>query len=278
MKQFDTKRPEFSPYGFACESWKPTRMTRPDRHNEIELNLLTAGSLTYLLGGQRTKIEAGRLGIFWAAIPHQIVEVEGDTPYYVVTVPLSEFLRVGLDLSFINRILQGELIVDCDHYPWDEVVFRRWELDLKADDRVLQRAANLEVQSRLLRFAHGINDGKLVPSMAALTRADQIACYIARNYQQPLTSQSIANAMDVHANYAMTLFRKTFGTTMTAFITQHRISHAQRLLVTTDNAILDVALDSGFQSLSRFNEAFKAGCGCAPREFRKTHRPASPSR
>lgn len=68
MKQFDSKRPEFSAYGFACEMWAPTRMSRPDRHNEIELNLLTAGSLTYLLGGKRTTIEAGRLGIFWAAI------------------------------------------------------------------------------------------------------------------------------------------------------------------------------------------------------------------
>ncbi len=244
-------------------------MSRPDRHNEIELNLLTAGSLTYLLGGQRTTIEAGRLGIFWAAIPHQIVEIEGDAPYFVVTLPLSEFLRAGLDLSFVNRILQGELMVDLIQYKWDEMTFRRWEQDLKTDDRVLQRAARLEVQARLLRFAHGMTDGAVTTSMAALTRADQIACYIARNYQQPLTSQSIAEAMDVHANYAMTLFRKTFGTTMTAFIIQHRISHAQRLLVTTDDAILNVALDSGFQSLSRFNEAFKAGCGCAPREFRK---------
>jgi AraC-like DNA-binding protein len=112
--------------------------------------------------------------------------------------------------------------------------------------------------------------------MAALSRADQIACYIARNYQHPLTSESIAEALGIHANYAMNLFRKTFGTTMSAFIVQHRISHAQRLLVTTDNAILNIALDSGFQSLSRFNEAFKTSCGCAPRDFRKANRQKPP--
>lgn len=208
---------------------------------------------------------------------HQIVEIEGDTPYFVATLPLGEFLRAGLDVSFVNRILQGELMVERLEDKLDEMIFRRWEQDLKTDDRVLQRAASMEVQARLLRFARGITDGVVTTSMAALTRADQLACYIARNYQQPLTSQSIAEAMHVHANYAMTLFRKTFGTTMTAFVTQHRISHAQRLLVTTDDAILDVALDSGFQSLSRFNEAFKAGCGCAPREFRKAHRPTAAS-
>ncbi len=70
----------------------------------------------------------------------------------------------------------------------------------------------------------------------------------------------------------MTLFRHAFGTTMRTFITQHRISHAQRLLVITGDAILNVALAAGFQSLSRFNEAFKAACGCSPRDYRKAHR------
>ena len=100
--------------------------------------------------------------------------------------------------------------------------------------------------------------------MPILSRADQLACYIARHYHRPLTSRSIAEANGVHPNYAMNLFRQTFGTTMTHFITEHRISHAQRLLVTTDDAILNVALAAGFQSLSRFNEAFKAACGCSP--------------
>ena len=218
-------------------------MSRLDRHNEIELNRLTMGSLTYLLGGQRTTIQAASLGVFWAAIPHQIVEVEGDAPYFVMTLPLSAFLRAELDASFLNRILRGELMIDLIQNNSDEITFQRWEQVLQTDDRAPQRAAGLEVKARLLRFAREITDGAVTTSMATLTRADQIACYIVQNYQQPLTSQSIAEAVDVHANYAMTLFRKTFRTTMTAFINQHRISRAQWLLVTTDDAILSVALD-----------------------------------
>jgi AraC family transcriptional regulator, melibiose operon regulatory protein len=67
-------------------------------------------------------------------------------------------------------------------------------------------------------------------------------------------------------------FRQSFGTTMTTFVTHHRISHAQRMLVTTDDPIVNVALDAGFQILSRFNEVFKAACGCAPRDYRKATR------
>jgi AraC-like DNA-binding protein len=278
MKQFDRARPEFSPYGFTCEMWKPARMPRPDRHNEIEINLLIAGSLSYLFGGHRTTIEAGRLAVFWAAIPHQIVAFNGEEPYFVVTLPLSEFLRAGLATDVVHRVLHGELLMDSAADDCDRPKFLQWERDLRMSDPACERAARLEVQARLLRLARGLSDQATKRgSTAELSRADQLACYIARNYQEPLTSQSIASANGVHPNYAMNLFRQTFGTTMTTFITEHRISHAQRLLATTDDAILNVALASGFQSLSRFNEVFKATCGCAPRDYRRMHR-ATPER
>jgi AraC family transcriptional regulator, melibiose operon regulatory protein len=200
------------------------------------------------------------------------VDFEGDAPYFVVTLPLGDFLRAGLELRVVNRILQGELLIDSLDDLADETIFQRWEHELRDGAPVLERAAWLEVRAQLLRFAHRVSDGPTVRSTPLLSRADQLACYIARNYQQPLTAQSIAEANGLHPNYAMNLFRKTFGATMTTFIIQHRISHAQRLLVTTDDAILSVALASGFQSLSRFNEAFKAICRCSPRDYRKVHR------
>ena len=77
---FDQRRRDFTPYGFTCERWTPARMPRPDRHNEIEINLLTGGALTYLVGGRKVRVPAGRLAIFWAAIPHQIIETQGLRP------------------------------------------------------------------------------------------------------------------------------------------------------------------------------------------------------
>ena len=88
---------------------------------------------------------------------------------------------------------------------------------------------------------------------------------------KPLTTDEIARAVGLHPNYAMALFRKTFGTTMVEFLLQHRLSHAQRLLVTTDDPIIEVGAAAGFQSLSRFNEFFKQACGHPPRVYRKSH-------
>lgn len=247
-------------------------MQRPDRHNEIELNLILDGSLTYLLGGRRTTIYASQLALFWAAVPHQIVAFETVTPYYVVTIPLTEFLRSGIDIEFVNRVLTGELVIECVQDNSDRIQFARWETDLRLGSPVLERAAQLEIRGRLLRMSGRISPRATLPMLPTLSRADSLACYIAKNYRLPLTSESIAKANELHPNYAMNLFRKAFGTTMIAFLVQHRISHAQRLLVTTNDSILNIAMESGFQSLSRFNEAFTHACGCSPREYRKIQR------
>ncbi|MCO8120999.1 helix-turn-helix domain-containing protein [Stieleria sp. TO1_6] len=187
-------------------------------------------------------------------------------------MPLSEFLHIGLHLDSVNRVLKGELLIDSTQDAIDGLNFQRWEQELCDGAPALKRAALLEVQARLLRFSRRLSDRPATSSALILSRADQLACYLAKNYHLSLTSQSIADANGVHPNYAMNLFRQTFGITMTTFIVQHRISHAQRLLITTDDSILNTALASGFQSLSRFNEAFKAACGCSPRTYRKMHR------
>ncbi len=91
------------------------KMRRPDRHNEIELNYLESGSLTYLLGGRKVTIEAGRLSVFWAAIPHQIIHVGGRSSYFVGTLPLAWFLQWDLPDRLVQPILHapgGERVVE----------------------------------------------------------------------------------------------------------------------------------------------------------------------
>ena len=108
-------------------------------------------------------------------------------------------------------------------------------------------------------------------SASGLSKAEQMACYIAQNYIHKLSSEKIAQEVKLHSSYAMNLFQKTFGATLIHFLTQHRVAHAQRMLTTTDTPITEIALQSGFTSISRFNEAFKRFCNCSPREYRKAH-------
>jgi AraC family transcriptional regulator, melibiose operon regulatory protein len=258
-------------------------MPRADRHNELELNLIDSGSLTYLLGGRRVTLRPRHLSAFWAATPHQVLLSRDVTFYYVVTVPLAWVLGWGLPEPFVQKLLGGSVVEEPDDRTADLDMGRlaQWHADLAPGHEGGEEPVLLEVKARLLRLAastRGITRGRRAQRLlasageAAPTNVEQMASFVARKYRDPIRLEDIARAVDLHPDYAATLFRKTFGVTPTRFVLQHRIMHAQRELVTSDAKILKVALDAGFGSLSRFNAAFRSFCGCSPREYRTMHR------
>jgi AraC-like DNA-binding protein len=281
MVRFDPQRPDFSPYGFTCVRWAPSPMPRPDHHNEIELNLLHTGSVTYLLGGQKVRVEAGQLNAFWAAIPHQIIAYSGDIEYFVATIPLAWFLQCKLPSRLTEPLMRGEVLSETvgPRLPLDLAMFAQWQDDLEKEGHEARSIVMLEMEARLARLAARLPEttakntraSRLSLQKGGLNKVELMACIVAQRYTEPLNVAGISQEVDLHPNYAMNLFKKVFGTTLVDYITHHRISHAQRLLATTDEKIVEIAFASGFNSVSRFNEAFRRACGCTPREYRNGH-------
>jgi AraC-like DNA-binding protein len=56
------------------------------------------------------------------------------------------------------------------------------------------------------------------------------------------------------------------------YVIQYRIAQAQRLLLTTDDNILDIAMQTGFGSSSNFYVTFKKLCGQSPGAYRQALR------
>lgn len=281
MIQFDPTRPDFTPYGFTCVRWTPSPMRRPDHHNEIELNMLYSGWVTYLLGGQKVRFEAGQLSLFWASVPHQIIDYGRNTEYFVATIPLSWFLQCNLPSRLTQPLMRGEVLSEpkSNRSGFDSALFAQWETDLRSGHDTAKDIVMLEMEARLRRLARTLpspQDRKIHRQhqsiqIGGLNKVEQLACLVAQRYTEPLTVAEVSKVVDLHPNYAMGLFKKTFGTTLIDYLTNHRVSHAQRLLATTDQKIVDIAFSSGFNSISRFNEAFRRACGCTPREYRIEH-------
>ena len=257
-------------------------MQRPDRHNEIEMNFLETGWVTYLIGGRKIRIEAGQLSAFWAALPHQIVDCGNEPEYFVATLPLGWFLQCKLPESFVHSLLSGRIATEHEDHRAraDAQLFAAWATDLKKPGPGLMKAVLLEMEARLLRMALAAKNSPprkktgrgLVIGEGGFSKVEQMARFIAQRYTEHLTIEAIGRAVSLHPNYAMSLFRKAAGMTLIDYLTQHRVSHAQRLLATTDQKVLRIALDSGFGSMSRFSEAFQNACYCSPREYRRRHR------
>ena len=278
LHRFNHERPDFAPYGFTCELWEPTPMNRSDRHNEIELNLLKRGSLTYFLGASRVAVRQKILSAFWGGIPHRMLSWRGHPEYYVITIPLAWFLQCRLPSKLVVPVLHGRCIFDSDtrSYDLDIQMFQRWENDLKGNQNQPPQAMLLELHARMLRLAEGIPDEQVQDSRSILgagsiNKIEQMAAFIAQHYQEQISIEDVAHEVQLHPNYAMNLFKKSFRVTMNEYLTQNRIAHAQRLLAITDKKIIDVAFDAGFRTLSRFYDAFGKACDCTPSQYRQNH-------
>ncbi len=274
LKTYDEKRTQFKPYGLTCERWKTYPMKQADRHNEIELNFLPAGSITYLHGSHLTRIPVGKLTIFWGLIPHRITEYEENTRYYVCTIPLSIFLSWKLPADFVNGILHGKIMTEADDIYGEHDIFmiENWIDDLKTET-----GASLvlkEMQCRMTRMADHtatMKESALSPHTDETKPIEQIALYIAKNYKQDIRVADIGHAVGLHPDYANNIFKKAFGHTLTEQITLERIAYAQRQLITTDTSIIEIAYECGFNSISCFNAAFLKINRCTPREYRKKY-------
>lgn len=269
--------------GWFGEPWVIPQL---HRHNDVELNLVAAGELHYLFGGQVQAISAGHLAIFWAVTPHRIIHTAPKTLLGVIQIPLVEFLRWKLPQALQETLLQGHMVLGRDDDPgFDQRLFERWAKDLQqtpvpaVNPNPLERhrVVLLEVEARLLRHARQTAPQPLKarPPLrtlgAPMDKAQQLARLLAERHSEAVPLEQIAAEVGLNPSYAMTLFRRTLGLTMYEYLNQHRIAHAQRLLITSDLPILDVALEAGFGSLSRFYQAFKASSGYTPKAYRALH-------
>lgn len=274
LYSFDEKRSAFKPYGLTCELWLPDLMRKPDRHNEIEINYFPSGSITYLIHGDRITIPKSCLSLFWGLVPHQIVDFTESSPYYVFTIPLTIFLEWKLPTIFTDRVLKGEVIIESPglYSPYDEFLFNNWLKDLSEDND--PEATLYEIHARLLRLATKLSPSDLNERLqiqtGEISKVEQIALHIAQNYMNPLKATDIGREIGLHPDYANVIFKKAFDTTINEYIIQERIMHAKRKLITTDQRIIDIAFECGFNSINRFNAAFRKINNCTPREFKKS--------
>lgn len=268
-------------------SWfgTPWVLEKLHRHNDIEINFIARGEMRCLIGGQVQTISEGEIAVFWAVTPHRITNCDSQTLLGLIHVPLLEFLRWNMPGALHEPLLRGKIVLMPGDAQLDELLFRRWALDMQrtviptpTDRPQDQSAALLEVQARLLRLTRHLDAG--TPRTSAgdharhLSKAEQLAQLLAERHAEPTDLGELVADTGLHPNYAMTLFRETFGMTMLQYVTQHRVAHAQRLLITSELPILDLALEAGFGSIGHFYTVFKRSSGVSPRHYRALHQGA----
>lgn len=268
------------------------------RHLDLEINYVLAGTMTYFVGGRIVELPPARICLLWGGVPHQMIRRPGAVEAIWVTIPLTIVMGWRLPDSLIRPLLTTGFIVDSAPRPDDLALLHQWLRDLPSqgnrnfvpfnpaansnsdntDSNTAPDIALLEIQARLRRCALGlarlsVTEAELrgeatSGSDSGLSAIEAMAHFIAKNFREAIGVAEIAATAHLHPNYAMTLFRRHTGMTLSQYLTLQRVAYAQRRLATSHDAIPMIALDSGFGSLSRFYQAFQQQTGSSPRRFR----------
>lgn len=92
--------------------------------------------------------------------------------------------------------------------------------------------------------------------------------YLDEHYAEDITLEKIADVAGFSKFHFSRLFKQCSGYNFYDYVCYRRIKAAETLLLKPGNSITEVALQSGFSSLSTFNRTFKKVKGCTPSEYR----------
>lgn len=131
----------------------------------------------------------------------------------------------------------------------------------------LARAAALLRMARAPQTAAGEPKGGLAP-----WQIRKVSAHIESNLDQPLRSGELARLVRLSPAHFSRTFRSSFGCTPLQYVMRRRVQRAQRLMLSSDTPLAQIALDCGLADQAHFSRLFRKVVGMPPRAWRRACR------
>ncbi|MRI32625.1 AraC family transcriptional regulator [Endozoicomonas sp. OPT23] len=263
---------------FYIEARAPYVMERGHVHGHVELNFLINCSATYIINGRREEVPENRLAIFWANVPHQMIDIQGEGKLFNLYIPLPLFLEWSLPEQFRQDILSGNLALARLDASLLYATLDRWFREYSLEQTEFRELILGEIALCLKRVAlmgwdhpDGIEAEAQVATskLKGAQHVSEMVRFIAENLHKPISTADVAKHLGLHKNYTTNLFSSVMGNTIKQYLQFQRLQKAQLMLQDKESQISEVGLSCGFSSNSRFYEAFQKFYGMPPGQFRK---------
>ncbi|RDJ99516.1 helix-turn-helix domain-containing protein [Paraburkholderia lacunae] len=142
-----------------------------------------------------------------------------------------------------------------------------------SDSRLYVDALAHALAAHLLQhYSRGRNNGSAGPAAGperlVPRRIRRVIDYVQANLAADLAISELAAHAGLSSFHFARVFRRETGETPHQFVTRLRLEEAARLLRTTDQTVLQIALAVGFENASHFSVQFKRGYGVTPLAYR----------
>ena len=245
-------------------------------HDEMELFKLIKGRAKIQCGDNFFFAEPGCLMFFGSGEIHSAEPVDDEAIDFQSIVFNPDILCEGeiIRAKYISPILSGKMKMPTSINFDDEIALDFDKLYLALENK--EFGYELQVKSILFAIFFKLTKyitilDKPIHRSPSADSIKMVMDYIQKNYQQQITIEELSSMCNMSQGHFCRLFKQYTLKTPVQYINNIRLSRAMELLIDGDRKVLDVALDTGFNSLSYFIGVFKEGMGITPTRFRREY-------
>jgi len=252
-------------------------------HPEYELCLVNKSTGRRMVGDHIGYFDEGDLVFMGPGLPHVWIN---DSPYVQGTAP---HLASATVVHFVEDFIGGQL------FEIPELTPLRKVLDLSKRGLLLTGKTKQELGVRMNEMAkeNGLKRLSLLfaifdilahtteyetlasPNYMQYTkgqysdRFSKITDYILQNFQRDITLSEVASEASMAVTTFCNFFKEHYRMTFVEYLNTIRIGHVCKLLAESDENVVTIAYECGFNNLANFNRQFKRLKGMSPSEYRK---------
>ncbi len=251
----------------------------PHWHNSMEIIMPLENIYTIDCCNRRTVLKEGELIFIWPCCIHTLYAPEtGKRIIFIVDINVLGQIK---QMSTLHSLLSPITVVTPEAYPEAHASIRNALLDIRDEYRKDSLFSDMYIYSKMLAIFSELAKNTTEQSTPFDVTANKqqeytekfmyICEYINEHCTEDLSLDDMANLAGFSKYHFSRLFKQFTNVSFYKYLNQKRIAIAEKQLSDINNSITDVAINSGFSSMSSFIRMFKQLKDCTPTEFRNMH-------
>ena len=237
-----------------------TEIWKQHFHKSLELAYVINGSLKCYSNGNEYLLKQGDFGL---CLPYDIHSYEPDEgALYWVCVFSEDYVH---DFSKMIRDKAGDFKFNCNSSVTRFVTESL--INSNEPSRLLIKASLYAVCDEYSKSVNLSDKNKRISENIAL-----ITDYVKNNHTKDIKLSDIGKLLGYDYHYVSRYFHSVFKMSFSEFLTLYRLETAVNLMEQSNKKIVEIAFESGFQSVRSFNDCFKSHFKMSPTEYKKSRR------
>lgn len=255
-------------------------------HEYIEMLYCTGGSYVIWLNGTRYEFSEGDLVVINSREVHSIYSLTEAQGGYICARFLPDTIYTSTSSAFDIKYVIPFILSNSKHPR----VFKKEEIEntfipdmmneifeeYKKKEYGYELAVKTDIARIFLwivRYWHSLNIDFSAPDISSqdmIERMKMALDFISKNYYDDIKASEVAEMCNLSYSYFSRIFKQYMRKSFSEYLNYIRMSNAEKLLVSTDMPITQIASECGFATSSYFIKLFREYKGMSPKQFRKT--------